>query len=478
MDDRISQLPIPILHRILCSLSQKEAVRTCVLSKQWRHIGSTRPNLDLSEEWFDDTQEKFVSVVDRTLQGYRDQSLSVHKLCLNLSRPDSRPVVSLLDKWIPVIAALNIKAFKLNFLPYTLAYYDLPLAVFLTESLEELHLCKCRLSPVPPESLQFKRLCTLTLNDVQVDDGTIEKITSGCPLLRSLVLYCCDGLRNVRLNEVASPGLNYFVLNNYEMIERRNIEIDVPNLEKVSIGGLWIWSHRQSTFLFSRLTSLHLYYVILSSESVKLLSFGCPILESLTLHNCSGFEEFHLASDSVKYLTIWTGTILLKGVTICAPNIVRFEFNAHIPHAPDTFSVATTTSKRWDSRVSLSSRADDPDFSVNWWFLKLRRVLKALSGSRIDLTLQMNGGPLNVPCSAVDCNHLLGDHPPVVVEDLTFSTSKCRTASWYSSFTNGLFRVCRPRRVWGDTLVSQSDRNNHRLTEFQFNIFRKVERLK
>ncbi|CAA0833919.1 Unknown protein [Striga hermonthica] len=170
--------------------------------------------------------------------------------------------------------------------------------------------------------------------------------------------------------------------------------------------------------------------------------------------------------------------MLLKGVTICAPNIVRFEFNARIPHAPDTFSVATTTSKRWDSRVSLSSREDDPDFDVNSWFLKLRRVLKALSGSRIDLALKMNGGPLNVPCSAVDCNHLLGDHPPVVVEDLTFSTSKCRTASWYSSFTNGLFHVCRPRRVWGDTLVSQSDRNNHRLTEFQFKIFLEKESLR
>ncbi|CAA0833996.1 F-box/LRR-repeat protein [Striga hermonthica] len=159
MDDRISQLPIPILHHILCSLSQKEALRTCVLSKQWRHIGSTRPNLDFSEERFNDTQEmsasvncssilqhilyqlcrpwshrgstrpnlnssgsteqNFFSVVNQTLQGYLDRNFSIHKLYLDFSRPDSPPAVSLLDKWIPMIAALSIKSFKLNSRSYT-----------------------------------------------------------------------------------------------------------------------------------------------------------------------------------------------------------------------------------------------------------------------------------------------------------------------------------------------------------------------
>ncbi|GER44204.1 F-box/RNI-like superfamily protein [Striga asiatica] len=448
--------------------------RSCENLSPLQTIGTTRPNLDFSEEWSHDTQEKFVSIIDRTLQGYRDHNLSIHKLHLDLSSPESRPVVSLLDKWIPIMAAFNIKLFKLDFLSCTPPCYNLPSAVFLAESLEELHLRKCRLSAVPLESLQLKRLRTLTLKGVKVDDGTFEKIMSGCPLLRHLEIYSCPGLRNVRLNEVASPGLNHFVLNSYQRIDGRSIEVDIPNLETVRIMGPWIWCHRQSTFMFSRLTSLHLYKVILSSESFNLLSSGCPTLEHLTLFDCTGFEEFHLASDSVKWLTISTRYIPLKGVTICAPNILQFDFDAPIPHAPDTFSVATTTSKGWDSYVSLSSRDGDPDFDVNLWFLKLRRVLGALIGSRIDLTLQMNDCPLNVPCS----NHLLSDHPPVVVDNLDFRTRKCRTASWYSGFTNGLFRVCRPRYVSGHTLVSQSDRNNHRLTEFQFNILLANESLR
>ncbi|GER40554.1 F-box/RNI-like superfamily protein [Striga asiatica] len=494
IDDRVSQLPIPIRHHILCFLSQKEAVKTCLLSKQWRHIGSTRPNLEFYEEWFVNTQEKvvsvrrstrltrrnlnsyeknfnsthqtFVSVVNRILQGYLDQNLFIHKLHLRLSRPVSLPVISLLDKWIPIIAALNIKAFKLNFLSYPQPYYNLPSAGFLSESLEELHLCKCKLSPV--ESMRLKCLRTLTFEYVQVDGGTLETKALGCPLLRRLVLNSCRELRNIRVSE--APGLKHFVLNDFKIIEGRSIEIDVPNLETVSIRGPWIWSHRQSAFLFSRLRSLYLNSVILSSESFDLLSFRCPTLENLTLIECSGFEEFHLASDSVKFLSILTNKIPLKGAMICAPNIITINFTARIHQVPDTFSVATTTSKKCSSRVFLSSGEENPYFDVNSWFLKLRRLLKALSGFRISLILKMNSGCLDMPWGAVDSSRLLSDEPPVVIENLTFSTSESRTASWHSGFTNGLFRVGRPRTIWSCAHLSQSDRNNHRLSEFQFNI--------
>ncbi|GER49032.1 F-box/RNI-like superfamily protein [Striga asiatica] len=463
IDDRISQLPITIRHHILCFLSQKEALRTCVLSKQWRHIGTTRPNLEFSEVWFHNTQEKFISVINRTLQGYCDRNLSIHKLHLHISNPDSRQVISLLDQWMRIIAALNIKAFKLNILSFTPLYYS---AVLLAETLEELHLNECKLSPV--ESVRFKSLHTLTLERIHVDDGTLETKTLGCPLLRRLVLKDCRELRNVRLSE--APGLTHFVLSDYEWIKGRSIKIDVPNIETIFINGSWIWSHRRSPFLFSRLTSLHLCNVILSSEFIDLLSFGCPTLERLTLDNCSGIEEFHLASDSVKFLRISTSEILVKGVTICAPNILSFMIIASIPQALDTFSFTTTTSKEWDSYVILYLCEDDPYFNVKSWFI--RRMLKPLSGSRIDLTLHMNcGRGLGVPCGALDDSHLLCDEPPLVVENLEFGNGRWRTESWYSDFTKDLFRVCRPRHVWDRRPMSKSEvARNQRLSDFQFNI--------
>ncbi|GER46012.1 F-box family protein, partial [Striga asiatica] len=197
------------------------------LRPPWRNRGSTRPNLDSSQKLFNTPQQNFVSVVDRTLQGYSDQNLSIHKLHLDFPSPDSRPVISLLDKWIPMIPALNIKSFKLNFRSFTLPYYSLPSAVFLAESLEELHLQKCRVSPV--ESVRFKHLRTLTLEHVQVDGGTFETKMLGCPLLRRLVINICRELRNVRLSN--APGLKHFALIDFKIIEGRSIEIDVPNLE-------------------------------------------------------------------------------------------------------------------------------------------------------------------------------------------------------------------------------------------------------
>ncbi|CAA0833956.1 Unknown protein [Striga hermonthica] len=385
----------------------------------------------------------------------RDRNLSIHKLHLDSSRPE--PVVSLLDEWIPILA-LNIKALKLNFFSNTPEYYDLPKAVFLAESLEELHLCQCKMS----ESVQFKCLCTLILQCVLINDRTFEKIMLGCPLLGRMFLFNCQGLINVRLvSETAFRGLKHFVLDNIVRIGGRSIEIDVPNLETVSICGPWIWSNRQSEFLFSRLTRLRLGSVILSSESFDLLSFGCPTLESLTLINCSGFEEFHLASDSVKWLTIISDRILLKGVTICVPNILKFTFDARIRQPLHTFSFTTTTSKVWYSSVFLSTYVADPNFDINSWFLEVRRVLKALSGSQISLLLGMGcRSDQHVPCSAV-----LRDEQPIVVGELFFDDCKCPM-----EFTNAVFRVCRPSLVWGGWVMSELLRSSYELSEFQFNI--------
>ncbi|CAA0833950.1 Unknown protein [Striga hermonthica] len=285
----------------------------------------------------------------------------------------------------------------------------------------------------------------------------------GCPLLTRLVLRSCWEFRNVRLSEAALSGLKHFELRDSKRIEGCSIEIDVPNLETVSIWGPWIWCHSQSALLFFRLTRLSLNSVILSSKSFDLISFGCPTLAYLSLDNCSGFEEFHLASDSIMFLRIRTTEILLKGVRICAPNIVKFKFTARISKGPDTFSFTTTTSKEWSSELLLYSPKYDPDLDTNSWFLKLRQVLKALSGSQISLILEIRSGPQDVPCSAV-----INDEPPVVLRDLNFYTCECRTASWYTGFTNGLFRVCRPSHVW--SWVAYESNGKYGLSEFQLNI--------
>ncbi|EYU30252.1 hypothetical protein MIMGU_mgv1a018436mg [Erythranthe guttata] len=78
--DMISELPKDILQRILYFLSQKEAVRTSVLSKSWRSIWRTRPNLDLdfSDPTFMDRTREFLYIVDETLLLYRNQDSNIN----------------------------------------------------------------------------------------------------------------------------------------------------------------------------------------------------------------------------------------------------------------------------------------------------------------------------------------------------------------------------------------------------------------
>ncbi|KAL9166731.1 hypothetical protein ABFS82_05G050000 [Erythranthe guttata] len=64
--DKISELPNEMLQRILCFLSQEEVVRTSVLSKSWRYIWCTRPNLVFTANYYFKGEKKqdFIPLVD------------------------------------------------------------------------------------------------------------------------------------------------------------------------------------------------------------------------------------------------------------------------------------------------------------------------------------------------------------------------------------------------------------------------------
>ncbi|CAA0833345.1 Putative F-box/LRR-repeat protein [Striga hermonthica] len=87
MKDRISQLPQPILHRILDWLSQREAARTCTLSKSWRYIESTGPYFTMIEDHFNGSYREFINANERHLQLYHDHKICPQIIYVNLSTP-------------------------------------------------------------------------------------------------------------------------------------------------------------------------------------------------------------------------------------------------------------------------------------------------------------------------------------------------------------------------------------------------------
>ncbi|EYU44106.1 hypothetical protein MIMGU_mgv1a023500mg, partial [Erythranthe guttata] len=126
-------------------LSQEDAVRTSVLSKSWRNIWCTRPNLHFSDAAFKGNMLQFLSVVSNTLQLYRDQRLCVDEfhVCMSVFSFDCASV-SLVDEWVLILTSRSVKKFCVCNSPKhsiveELHFVELPSVVFGAKSLEDLH---------------------------------------------------------------------------------------------------------------------------------------------------------------------------------------------------------------------------------------------------------------------------------------------------------------------------------------------------
>ncbi|KAK6161542.1 hypothetical protein DH2020_004923 [Rehmannia glutinosa] len=470
--DRISNLPQPILHHILSFLSQKEAIQTCVLSKSWRYLGSTRPNIEFCESHFrsgrkKEKEETFLSVLDKTLQGYHDQKLSIRKFVVEMPMVDSRPI-SFLEKWIPiVILDMGVKSFSLSFRLQESEYFDLPSIVFEAESLQELYLERCELNSI--DNVMLKHLQTLCLQRVYITEETFEKILSSCPLIENVSLLGCKGFKSIKVNK--PHNLNYFAFNDtYELYKKQDnvirIEIDVQTIKTIRIVGCLNWIHHH--IYFPHLSCLFLSRVSLSSESFGFFSCNFPSLENLTLHYCFGFKEFHLLSRSIKHLRVCGMKKPIKA-TVDAPNIRMFKYEGdNIPQSI-TF---TTTSSEWKSNIILWSYSDF-DYHASSWFHKLHELLMALSQSEISLKMpqeRRRNQKIEDPLSLVptDINNYGGGfYKPVVVENL--SVRGYYPYSSFPGFLRCLFRICRPRYISQCLYLdahSEWEREEKQLTEF------------
>ncbi|KAL3634814.1 hypothetical protein CASFOL_021868 [Castilleja foliolosa] len=204
--DRLSQLPQPVLHNILSLLSQKDAIRTSVLSNSWRYLWHGRLNVEFRDNWFARKPELW-SFLDKTLQRYLDHNFSLQKFLV-----DIRSVVdyTLLQKWISMaITNMGVKSLNLIFSCSSIDFRR-PLIAFLSETLVELHLQNCNLNTLKStDDVMLNNLRTLLLHSVYITDENFDKIISGCPLIEKLYLLLMDSI---------NPG------------ERMKAFIDTPNI--------------------------------------------------------------------------------------------------------------------------------------------------------------------------------------------------------------------------------------------------------
>ncbi|KAL3634923.1 hypothetical protein CASFOL_021977 [Castilleja foliolosa] len=426
--DRLSQLPQPVLHNILSLLPQKEAIRTSVLSKSWRYLWHGRLNVEFRDRDYGYVRNKrFWSFVDKTLRRYLDQNLSLQKFLVDIHYNVD---LVLLHKWIPLlIMNMGISSFTLNFSWSNKAPYSLPLVVFQSESLVELHLQQCDLKILESTyNVMLKNLQTLRLKGVGITDEIFEKILSGCPLIENLDLLFCFGFKSITLHKhhiVKDFGFS----GNGQIIEIENTH----TLESVRITNCQDWNLLHKNMHFPHLKSLELYRVLLPANIFDNFSSFFPCLSELILDLCDNLKEFLLLSSSIKRLTLKMDPRNRIKAFIDTPNILYFKYDGFLPSIK-----FATTSNEWKSELSLCyklRRSQNDDATL--WFLNLNELLKALSQSHITLELDSNMyKKLHINDS------YLRFYEPVVMERLKFRG--CFSSSSDLAILNCFFRVCRP----------------------------------
>ncbi|EYU34195.1 hypothetical protein MIMGU_mgv1a024133mg [Erythranthe guttata] len=249
--DRISELPQEISQRILYFLSQEDAVRTSVLSKLWRNIWCTRPNLDFSDNNFKGKKHEFISLVNNTLQRYRDQKLCIEEFGLYVSLDDSdRKSILLLEKWIRTLKSMGMH----------------------------------------PKEVRLQK--------VYIEDENFRIIIASCPSVETLFVRSCEGLRNIDANNLVH--LKEFCFSPYKMPsaeeELCSIEINPPSLKSIEItyGNLRF----ERGVDFCNLSELHLTRAELSWDNLSSCKF--PSLERLIIVGRLRSKEINLFVDAPK----------------------------------------------------------------------------------------------------------------------------------------------------------------------------------
>ncbi|EYU44107.1 hypothetical protein MIMGU_mgv1a023398mg [Erythranthe guttata] len=331
--DKISELPQDILQRILYWLSQEDAVRTSVLSKSWRNIWCTRHNLHFSDAAFKGDMHQFLSIVNTTLQLYRDQGLCVDEfhVCMSVFSFDCASV-SLVEEWVRTLTSMCVKKFCLCNLP-KLPSVELPSVVFGAESLQDLHLEGFVLDRKAIERIvPLKNLTSLILQRVSIEEGIFEKIISCCPFIEILDIRVCTMLRKIIVKNL--HNLKYFsfsddVDHSHSFEEELcMVEIHTPSPETIYISEGNVWFHKGPDF-FRNLK--HLRLCLVKSSLEHLWSCKFPSLDSLILANCDGLKGIEVFID--------------------APNVTYFGYHGDfIP----SISFSNTTSREWISDIDLT----------------------------------------------------------------------------------------------------------------------------
>ncbi|CAI9772289.1 unnamed protein product [Fraxinus pennsylvanica] len=260
--DLISNLPVSIVENIMGCLPLRDAVRTSILSREWRYKWVTCPEL-VFDFWFDQMflghhkLEKLVYLILKLHQG------PLIKFALQVPAFRSCPDI---DQWVDLMPNNTIQDFTLHISRGD--NHKLPSRIFTFNQLRKLKLYKCVLYP-PLGFKGFNKLLNLDLQNVDLVPQTFASFISACPILERLRMIDCTSFNC--------------------------LEIDAPALKFLEFHGVF----RSISFTYSPL----LAEVIISFSSIDFGTGKCFSSNLITSLSClPSLEELHMQAFALQEL--------------------------------------------------------------------------------------------------------------------------------------------------------------------------------
>ncbi|GAY62627.1 hypothetical protein CUMW_219370 [Citrus unshiu] len=378
--DRISALPPPILHHILSFLSLEQVVPTSVLSKTWKQLWHTFPNVEYNPRRSTFRRQKMVlKYLEQFLLNRYLDAISLEKLTLRVELLSDDPdLESIMNRCLSYAFASNVKELKLDV--GCCRIYNVPQIVFYLKSIYVLDFEFCKLEP-PRSTVTLLSLRKLCLSFVHVDDEVIRDMVAGCPLIEYIIINNCPGLKSLQL-----LGLN--------KLKEIKLDSNRCGLERVYINGVNVHSVDIKVYLepcevnvssCKNLTHLRLDGLSITDKWLYNQISELPFLEYLALHYCMKLRCINISSPRLKELVFERCEELVE-FELDTPNLSIFKcFNYVESFSSNALALSQTL-------LCFISHPVD-----NEWYLKFIKLLARFNLCSNVLNLQCNHEAVLIP---------------------------------------------------------------------------------
>jgi hypothetical protein len=201
--DRISDLPCNVIDGILQYLNIQELVCTSLLSRKWRYVWNTVPQLGFCEDFFsrfedlDDPNPEICRIITEVLLQH---NAPIDLFTLDIpSFSNIMITAEYFNKWILFLSRRGIK--NLVIFNYGIFSDKMPSHVFSCQELTHFWLSGFNVSVPRPNFHGLKKLLLLHLQHNTYEFGALESLIYGCPLLKELSIELFGDMKSICLKE-------------------------------------------------------------------------------------------------------------------------------------------------------------------------------------------------------------------------------------------------------------------------------------